>query len=74
MPKSKYIIPFLIVLALVTACHYRPMYVSDGGAGGDSVCVYTRASALNSNFPVEADTVWLHIITFMVTVALLRGD
>ena len=74
MPKSKYIIPFLIVLALVTACHYRPMYVSDGGAGGDSVCVYTRAYALNSNFQVEADTLWLHMLPFMDTVALVRGD
>ena len=27
MLKSKYLIPFLFLLALLAACHYRPMYI-----------------------------------------------
>ena len=30
--------------------------------------------ALNSNFQIEADTLWLHVLPFMDTVPLLRGD
>lgn len=74
MLKSKYLIPFLFLLALLAACHYRPMYIPESGEEGDSACINTRAYALNSNFQVEADTLWLHVLPFMDTVALVQGD
>ena len=74
MLKSKYLIPFLFLLALLAACHYRPMYIPESGEEGDSARINTRAYALNSNFQVEADTVWLHMLPFMDTVALVQGD
>ena len=74
MLKSKYLIPFLFLLALLAACHYRPMYIPESGEEGDSARINTRAYALNSNFQVEADTLWLHILPFMDTVALVQGD
>lgn len=74
MLKSKYLIPFLFLLALLAACHYRPMYIPESGEEGDSARINTRAYALNSNFQVEADTLWLHELPFMDTVALVQGD
>lgn len=74
MLKSKYLIPFLFLLALLAACHYRPMYIPESGEEGDSARINTRAYALNSNFQVEADTLWLHMLPFMDTVALVQGD
>lgn len=74
MLKSKYLIPFLFLLALLVACHYRPMYIPESGEEGDSARINTRAYALNSNFQVEADTLWLHMLPFMDTVALVQGD
>ena len=74
MLKSKYLIPFLFLLALLAACHYRPMYIPESGEEGDSARINTRAYALNSNFQVEADTLWLHVLPFMDTVALVQGD
>ena len=71
MLKSKYLIP---LLALLAACHYRPMYIPESGEEGDSARINTRAYALNSNFQVEADTLWLHVLPFMDTVALVQGD
>ena len=55
MLKSKYLIPFLFLLALLAACHYRPMYIPESGEEGDSARINTRAYALNSNFQVEAE-------------------
>ena len=72
--KSKYIIPFLFLLILVTACHYRPMYSSGDGDKHDSTRLYIQLYALNSNFRIEADTLWLHVLPFMDTVALVQGD
>lgn len=74
MLKSKYLVPFLFLLALLAACHYRPMYIPESGEEGDSARINTRAYALNSNFQVEADTLWLHVLPFMDTVALVQGD
>ena len=74
MLKSKYLIPFLFLLALLAACHYRPMYIPESGEEGDSARINTRAYALNSNFQIEADTLWLHVLPFMDTVALVQGD
>lgn len=74
MLKSKYLIPLLFLLALLAACHYRPMYIPESGEEGDSARINTRAYALNSNFQVEADTLWLHVLPFMDTVALVQGD
>ena len=74
MLKSKYLIPFLFLLALLAACHYRPMYIPESGEEGDSARINTRAYALNSNFQVEADTLWLHVLPFMDTIALVKGD
>lgn len=74
MLKSKYLIPFLFLLALLAACHYRPMYIPESEEEGDSARINTRAYALNSNFQVEADTLWLHVLPFMDTVALVQGD
>lgn len=74
MLKSKYLIPFLFLLVLLAACHYRPMYIPESGEEGDSARINTRAYALNSNFQVEADTLWLHVLPFMDTVALVQGD
>ena len=61
-------------MALLAACHYRPMYIPESGEEGDSARINTRAYALNSNFQVEADTLWLHVLPFMDTVALVQGD
>ena len=74
MLKSKYLVPFLFLLVLLAACHYRPMYIPESGEEGDSARINTRAYALNSNFQVEADTLWLHVLPFMDTVALVQGD
>ena len=64
----------MFLLALLAACHYRPMYIPESGEEGDSARINTRAYALNSNFQVEADTLWLHVLPFMDTVALVQGD
>ena len=50
------------------------MYIPESGEEGDSARINTRAYALNSNFQVEADTLWLHVLPFMDTVALVQGD
>ena len=74
MLKSKYFVPFLLLLVLATACRYQPLVPSSAEEGGDSVRFYSRMYALNSNFQIEADTLWLHVLPFMDTVPLLRGD
>lgn len=74
MQRSKYTIPFLFLLAFITACHYHPEVSFERTEDGDSIQVGMRPYALNSNFRIEADTLWLHVLPFMDTVALLRGD
>ena len=43
MLKSKYLIPFLFLLALLAACHYRPMYIPESGEEGDSARTFPKA-------------------------------
>ena len=62
----------------VTACYYRPFALPDESSTEserDSLTtIGTRCYALNSNFEVLADTLWLHQLPFRDTVSVTRGD
>ena len=77
MRTSRYIFILLLLVGIV-ACHYRPVASvgnpSDGEADSLSVAVPERAYALSSNFEVEADTLWLHLLPFMDTLPVVKGN
>lgn len=70
------LLSLLLLLLGVTACYYRPATTGTStAAAGDSATVPTaRYYMQNSNFEVLADTLWLHLLPFRDTVAVLHGD
>ena len=78
MRNGRYIILLLLVLVGVSACYYRPFVMPDESSTDrerDSLAtIGKRDFALNSNFEVLADTLWLHLLPFRDTVAVTKGD
>ena len=79
MQKNKYWIGICGLIALiVSACYYRPLPPNEGTEAQrerDSLpSLEARAYAQNSNFKVLADTLWLHQLPFLDSVAVTKGD
>ena len=78
MRTIRYIVLILAVMSVVTACYYRP-FASPNESSTESerdslATIGERGFALNSNFEVIADTLWLHQLPFRDTVAVIKGD
>lgn len=72
-----YILGVICLLLCVTACHYRTSLSSTGERNpNDSVVkvVRERPYALNSNFRVTADTLWLHQLPLLDSIPVKEGD
>ena len=66
----------LLTVLCVTACHQgKPLY-GNLRAEADSLPAApdVRPYALNSNFRITADTLWLHELPFTDSLAVYRGD
>lgn len=77
MKYAGYILGVICLLLCVTACHYRTSLSSTGeGNPNDSVVkvVRERPYALNSNFRVTADTLWLHQLPLLDSIPVKEGD
>lgn len=77
MKYAGYILGVICLLLCVTACHYRTSLSSRGdGNTTDSVAavVSERPYALNSNFRVTADTLWLHQLPLLDSIPVREGD
>lgn len=77
MKYAGYILGVICLLLCVTACHYHTSLSSTGeGNPNDSVVkvVRERPYALNSNFRVTADTLWLHQLPLLDSIPVKEGD
>lgn len=77
MKYAGYILGVICLLLCVTACHYRTSLSSTReGNPNDSVVkvVRERPYALNSNFRVTADTLWLHQLPLLDSIPVKEGD
>lgn len=78
MKCTRYILLILITFSILTGCRYRTA-VSDVSdlQGIDSSMLSLaelRPYALNSNFKVLTDTLWLHQLPFTDSLPVCRGD
>ena len=67
----------MLLAVLFTACHYRTPLPNglENRLTADSLPLLTpRPYALNSNFKVLADTLWLHQLPFIDSVPVMRHD
>lgn len=77
MKYAGYILGVVCLLLCVTACHYRTSLSSvEKESSKDSVAavVRERPYALNSNFRVTADTLWLHQLPLLDSIPVKEGD
>lgn len=77
MKYAGYILGVICLLLCVTACHYRTSLSSTGERNpNDSVVkvVRERPYALNSNFRVTVDTLWLHQLPLLDSIPVKEGD
>lgn len=77
MKYAGYILGVICLLLCVTACHYRTSLSSTReGNPNDSVVKVVREHpyALNSNFRVTADTLWLHQLPLLDSIPVKEGD
>lgn len=77
MKHAGYILWVICLLLCVTACHYRTSLSAAGeGNPNDSVTAVVRECpyALNSNFRVTADTLWLHQLPLLDSIPVKEGD
>ena len=78
MNNLRYIWGILFLLLCMTACHYRTTLSSAVKNGPeDSVAVSVqkeRPYALNSNFRVIADTLWLRLLPLLDSIPVREGD
>lgn len=77
MKYAGYILGVICLLLCVTACHYRTSLSSTReGNPNDSVVkvVRERPYALNSNFRITADTLWLHQLPLLDSIPVREGD
>lgn len=77
MKYAGYILGVICLLLCVTACHYRTSLSSAReGNPNDSVVtvVRERPYALNSNFRVTTDTLWLHQLPLLDSIPVREGD
>lgn len=77
MKHAGYILGVICLLLCVTACHYRTSLSAAGeGNPNDSVTAVVRECpyALNSNFRVTADTLWLHQLPLLDSIPVKEGD
>lgn len=77
MKYAGYILGVICLLLCVTACHYRTSLSSvEKESSKDSVAavVRERPYALNSNFRVTADTLWLHQLPLLDSIPVKEGD
>ena len=77
MKYAGYILGMICLLLCVTACHYRTSLSSTReGNPNDSVVkvVRERPYALNSNFRVTVDTLWLHQLPLLDSIPVREGD
>lgn len=77
MKHAGYILGVICLLLCVTACHYRTSLSSTGKEHpNDSVAavVSERPYALNSNFRVTADTLWLRQLPLLDSIPVKEGD
>lgn len=77
MKYAGYILGVICLLLCVTACHYRTSLSSTReGNPNDSVTAVVRECpyALNSNFRVTADTLWLHQLPLLDSIPVKEGD
>ena len=69
MRLIRYVIGLLGVIFCITACHYPASFPLQKGKGADSLYLNTpRLYALNSNFEVTADSLWLYQLPFTDSV------
>lgn len=75
---GKYIVCLLLVVLAGTSCYYRtalPTGIQGEEAKGDSVLeLPERPYALNSNFKVTGDTLWLYQLPFTDSVPVRLND
>ena len=78
MKHLRYFLGILFLLLCMTACHYRTTLSSAVKNGPeDSVAVSVqkeRPYALNSNFRVTADTLWLRLLPLLDSIPVREGD
>ena len=77
MKYAGYILGVICLLLCVTACHYRTSLSSvEKESSKDSVAavVRERPYALNSNFRVTTDTLWLHQLPLLDSIPVREGD
>ena len=78
MKHLQYFLGILFLLLCMTACHYRTTLSSAVKNGSeDSVAVSVqkeRPYALNSNFRVTADTLWLRLLPLLDSIPVREGD
>lgn len=77
MKYAGYILGVVCLLLCVTACHYRTSLSSvEKESSKDSVAavVRERPYALNSNFRVTTDTLWLHQLPLLDSIPVREGD
>lgn len=77
MKHAGYILGVICLLLCVTACHYRTSLSSvEKESSKDSVAavVRERPYALNSNFRVTTDTLWLHQLPLLDSIPVREGD
>lgn len=78
MKKTHYFIFLFISLLCLAGCHYAtelPSMVMDEGKNVDSTkIVPPRTYALNSNFLVTCDTLWLRVLPFTDSLAVVKGN
>lgn len=77
MKYAGYILGVICLLLCVTACHYRTSLSSvEKESSKDSVAavVRERPYALNSNFRVTVDTLWLHQLPLLDSIPVKEGD
>lgn len=78
---GKYLVCLLLLVVGVTSCYYRtalPIRVDGEGEEGEEessvVDLPERPYALNSNFKVTADTLWLHQLPFTDSLPVLKDN
>lgn len=77
MKHAGYILGVICLLLCVTACHYRTSLSSTCKENpNDSVAAVVRECpyALNSNFLVTVDTLWLHQLPLLDSIPVKEGD
>lgn len=65
---------FLVLICVTAGCHYSGKLPSGAGDSDSLRAVEAHPYALNSNFKVEADTLWLRQLPFTDSVSVKRGD